>query len=309
VLRLNATNRFSRFHHGFTLVELLVVIAIIGVLMGLLLPAVQAARESARRVQCKNKLKQIGLALQNYHGQHKHFPTGAPIHEVETNESVSWRVQILPHLEMGDLYNLIDPQPDGGAQNDSYDRLFLDAYICPSADEQDDDPTKWKASHYAGIAGGNTDDRIDLEDAGCGDMETSGIFYADSETRFAEITDGTSNTLAVGERTYIFYDWLSGAVAFGDPPLGICSGAYKNVRYPINADRYALGFFVGDLRAPPGAPKTMLVNDLEFASDHPGGAHFGFADGSVHFLDDTIDFAIYQAMSTKAGEEIVGGRP
>jgi len=276
--------------------------------MGLLLPAIQAARESARRTQCNNKLKQIGLALQNFHSQQGQFPTGAPIHENQYDESISWRVLILPHLELGELYRLIDPQPNGGAKDDSYDKQILDGYICPSAEEQDNDPTKWKASNFAAIAGGNTDDRIDLEDVGCGDIEISGIFYPDSATRIAEITDGTSNTLAVGERTYIFHDWLSGAVAFGDPLVGICSGAFKNVRYPINTNHHLLGYFVGDLDAPV-ALKTMLLNDLPFASDHPGGAHFGFADGSTHFLKETIDITVYQSMSTKAGEELVDGLP
>ncbi|MCH7751989.1 MAG: DUF1559 domain-containing protein, partial [Planctomycetes bacterium] len=130
-----------------------------------------------------------------------------------------------------------------------------------------------------------------------GDIETSGIFYADSHTRIAEITDGTSNTLAVGERTYIIFDWFLGVIYDGTPPFEMRSGAFKNIRYPINAP----GFWV--LIAPLGTSETekFLHNDLPFASDHPGGAHFGFADGSVHFLNDTIDFTVYQGMSTKAG--------
>jgi prepilin-type N-terminal cleavage/methylation domain-containing protein/prepilin-type processing-associated H-X9-DG protein len=310
VVQFNDINRVSRRHDGFTLVELLVVITIVGVLLGLLLPAVQAAREAARRAQCNNQLKQIGLALQNYHGQQGHFPTGALRHERDFDESVSWRVMILPQMEMGELYDRIDPEPNGGARDDSYDKLLIDAYICPSAAAQDGDSTKWKLSHYTTVAGGNTNERIDLEDYGCGDIETSGIFYIDSDTRVAEITDGTSNTLAVGERKYIFRDWLSGAVASNIPsPGSICSGAFKNVRYPINPDHYTLGFFVGDNNAPSGAPKTMLLNDLPFASDHPGGAHFGYADGSVHFINDTIDFTIYQGLATKAGQEILGELP
>ena len=318
LVELPAVSRHGRSRcPAFTLVELLVVIAIISALMGLLLPAIQAARASARRAQCKNKLKQIGLALQNYHGQQGHFPTAGRIIRENFNESVSWRVLILPQLEMGDLYNLIDPQPDGDAKDDSYDKRIIYEYICPSAEPQDDDPTRTKYSHYSAIAGGNTDQRIDLEDVGCGDIETSGIFYADSRTRIGEITDGTSHTLAVGEKTYQVqnYDWLSGALAYsaswasGDPPDIICMDASRNVHYPINANHYVLGFYVGDLNAPLGAPKTMVLNDLPFASNHPGGAHFGFADGSVHFLNDSINITVYQGMSTKAGEEVVDGQP
>ena len=294
---------------AFTLVELLVVVAIIGVLIGLLLPAIQAARESARRSQCQNKLKQIGLALQNYHSQFGNFPTGARVHKTDFNETISWRVYILPQLELGGLYNLIEPQPDGLAKDDSYDKQIVDAYICPSAEPQDGDPTRPKYSNYAAVAGGNTQDRIDLEDLGCGDFETSGIFYPDSKTKISLVTDGTSNTLAVGERVYIFgnqEDWLSGAVKFGDPPSLICSGAMKNIRYPMNPNHYEFGFFVGDFNAPPGAPKKMLLNDLPFASEHSSGAHFAFADGSVHYLNDTIDFTVYQALATKAGGEVRG---
>jgi len=306
VLRFSATNRFSRPRHGFTLVELLVVIAIVGVLMGLLLPAVQAAREAARRSRCLNNLKQIGLALENYHSVYGEFPAGAPIHKIPKKVSFSWRVPILPYLELGALYDQVDPQPDGGVKGASARYLLIDAYICPSALQQDDDPKKEKYSHYAAVAGGNTDERIDLEDEINGDVETSGIFYADSYTRSAEITDGTSNTLAVGERIYpILKHWLSGVKAWGDRPTKMSSGAFKNIRYPINAPH------VWKIIAPPTMPVELkvLFNDLPFGSDHPGGAHFGFADGSVHFLNETIDFTVYQDMSTKAGEEVVGELP
>ncbi len=305
MLRFNATNRPTQPRHGFTLVELLVVIAIVGVLMGLLLPAVQAAREAARRSQCLNKLKQIGLALENYHGVHKEFPAGGLIYEKPSGFSPSWRVLILPYLESGALYDQIDPQPDGGVADDSPKYSLIDAYICPSALQQDDDPKRVKHSHYAAVAGGNTDERMAPTHIFYGDIETSGIFYADSHTRIAEISDGTSNTLAIGERTYIVFDWLLGVKYSGIIPnvKWMGSSAFKNIRYPINAPG------TWKLIAPADAPLKVLLNDLPFASDHPGGAHFGFADGSVHFLNETIDFTVYQGMSTKAGGEVVGELP
>lgn len=285
-------------------------IAIIGVLLGLLLPAVQAAREAARRTQCLNKLKQIGLALHEYEDSFGSFPTGAQIHELEGSESYSWRVLLLPFLEMESLYQQMNPLPDGSMAPSvpGGERRLVDAYICPSAEPQDPRPDRAKRSHYYAVAGGNTDDRIDLDDVVYGDAETSGIFYPDSHTRIREITDGTSNTLAVGERIYLFNDWVAGLNATIDPPEMAC-WAMKNVRYPINANHFQFGFYVADFSSPSGSSRTMVLNDLPFASEHPGGAHFCYADGSGHFLSETLDMTVYQAMATKAGEEPIGELP
>jgi prepilin-type processing-associated H-X9-DG protein len=146
-------------------------------------------------------------------------------------------------------------------------------------------------------------ERIDLEDSACGDIYTNGIFYPESRTRIAKITDGTSHTLAVGERTYFFRDWMDGCSYVGNPKTRICTEASLNVRYPINADRNTFGYYVGDPEAPPGKT-TMLLNDLYFGSQHAGGANFCLADGSVHFIGETIDFPVYQDLSTKNGDEV-----
>jgi prepilin-type N-terminal cleavage/methylation domain-containing protein/prepilin-type processing-associated H-X9-DG protein len=291
---------------AFTLVELLVVISIIGVLMALLLPAIQAARESARRTQCINKLKQIGLALQNHHDAKKYFPSGANIHTTIRRVGLSWNVLVLPYLELGSLYGEIQPQPDGGAANYSHENSLIDSFICPSALEQGNEPNREKGSNYSAVAGAgrNDDGKMGFTSPNCGDVFTDGVFFANSRTPIARITDGTSNTLAIGERTYFLRVWLFGTTKRGDPVSEICSGSAHNILYPINADQYQFGFCKVDDSAPTGAPKTMLLNDLQFGSDHPGGANFSFADGSVHMLSETIDMTVYKDMSTKDGGEI-----
>jgi prepilin-type N-terminal cleavage/methylation domain-containing protein/prepilin-type processing-associated H-X9-DG protein len=290
---------------GFTLVELLVVIAIIGILLGILLPAVQAAREAARRSSCTNNLKQMALALQNYHSQYSRFPPAAPLLTREMNPSISWRVMILPFLEETSIYQEISPTPDGGAANWKPQTRAIDVFLCPSTEKPVANGTTLIEAHYAAVSGAyRGSDRIDLEDSSCGDVYTNGIFYPNSRTTVSKITDGTSHTLAVGERLYIFRDWMDGATWLGKPPQEICTEAAKNVRYPINADPTTYGYYVFDNRAPAGAKKDMLLNDLYFASKHPGGAHFSLADGSVQFLSEAIDFTLFQDLSTKNGGEV-----
>jgi prepilin-type N-terminal cleavage/methylation domain-containing protein len=292
--------------HGFTLVELLVVIAIIGVLLGILLPAVQAAREAARRSSCINNLRQIGLALQNYHSQYKHFPPGAPLLAKEMDPSIGWRVLILPFLEETAVYEEIAPTPDGGAANWSPQRRAIDVYVCPSNERPVSNGTMLVEAHYAAVSGAyRGNDRMDLEDSICGDIYTNGIFYPNSRIPTSKITDGTSHTLAVGERRCVWRDWMDGATWLGTPPTEICTEAAKNIRFPINADPNVYGYYKFDSTAPAGAKKDVLLNDLYFASRHPGGAHFSIADGSVQFLHDSIDFSLFQDLSTRNGGEVL----
>ncbi len=297
---------FCRPLLGFTLVELLVVVAIIGILLGILLPAVQAAREAARRTGCVNNLKQIGLALQNYHAQYRRFPPAAPLLTKERDPSISWRVMILPFLEQSPLYEEIKPKPDGGATNWNAQTIVLPDYLCPNTEAPVSNAGVLVSSNYAAVSGAyRGTERVDLEDTSCGDVYTNGVFYHNSRVSISKITDGTSHTLAVGERLYIFRDWMDGASYVGKPPTRICSEAAKNLRFPINADQNQFGYYVGDFDAPTGAPKTMLLNDLFFASKHPGGANFCLADGSVQFLRDSIDFTVYQDLATKSGAEVI----
>jgi prepilin-type N-terminal cleavage/methylation domain-containing protein len=296
---------------GFTLIELLVVIAIIGILLGLLLPAVQAAREASRRNSCANNLKQIGLALQSYHNTHLCFPPAAPLLDVEMARSISWRVMILNEIEESALYTKIQPLNTGGATNWGPQTQIVETYHCPSAPRPPDSAGAFKNPNYAGVAGaGRNNKRLVLETVACGDVYLDGFFVIEDKrlglkaTRIAKITDGTSKSLAVGERTYVFWDWMSGADWFGEPPMMICTEAAKNVTYPINADVGKLGYYIGDPNAPAGASLTMLLNDLFFGSFHPTGAQFSLADGSVHMLAADMDFDIFQDLATIAGEEV-----
>lgn len=295
---------------GFTLVELLVVITVIGVLVGLLLPAIQAAREAARRSQCTNNLKQQGLGMQNYYAQQRRFPAGARVHPNNNVAAISWRVSILPFIELNTLYDEISPLSNGGASNWSANRTIIDVYVCPSAEEQSNASALSKLSNYFGITGaGRNQELIDLEDNICGDVFADGILYSDSKTTIAMIGDGTSNTLLIGERTYELNPWMMGSIQ-SKLAMRICLGSVNNIYYPINTNSlvHPDGFYVDDDDAPTGYPKLMLLNDLFFGSEHPGGAQFGFADGSVHMLSEDIDFTVYQDLATKDGGETVGGR-
>jgi prepilin-type N-terminal cleavage/methylation domain-containing protein/prepilin-type processing-associated H-X9-DG protein len=280
---------------GFTLVELLVVITIIGILLGLLLPAIQAAREAARRNGCSNNLHQLGIALHGYHGIYGRFPPGSHLHTKPQLPSISWRMMILPQLEESNVYEQSNLTPDGGAGNLPRTTL-INAFVCPSVPPPE--PGKNVSSNYSGIGGAaRVGELITLEHIACGDLFINGIFYPNSHTRIAQILDGTSKTLAIGERTYVFHDWTAGATWLGNPKTLICSGASSNVRYPINADVNQLGYYVGDTSAPP-ALKKMLDNDLFFGSAHPGMAQFCYADGSVRPLYETIDFTVFEGLST-----------
>jgi prepilin-type processing-associated H-X9-DG protein len=292
---------------GFSLVELLVVITLIVILVGLLLPAIQAAREAARRAQCSNHLKQHVLALLEYESQHSSLPPAAHIHDRENSLSASWRVLILPQLEEAALYELLGPTPDGGLASRETGGARIAVFFCPSASPppSQGDPH----SNYETVAGSKEHWTLD---GYCGDVAIDGVFYPGSNTRVGEITDGTSHTLSVGERIYLSrYDWMFGA-RWQDggprwtagPKQQMCVAAAKNITFPPNADPAAFGYEIYDEEAPAGAKKEIHFNDLYFGSEHPSGVQFAFVDGSVSFIDDAVDFTVYQGMATRSGDEV-----
>jgi len=274
---------------GFTLVELLVVIAIIGILIALLLPAVQAAREAARRSQCSNHLKQYGLALHNYHDVHRVFPIG-----VVVNRYWNFQSALLPYLEGQTVYQLINYAFDGTcfsyyvtlpAANQPGNRV-LDVDICPS------DPNGGKIWTTDAVTSGYHGCTEYLGVIGTSAMINDGLLFWGSSLGMRDATDGTSNTMIMGERgipndLYWGWSYCGAGVAEAD---GVNRG---------NGD----GVLTTAQGLAPGRPDGN--HNLHFWSYHPGGAQFLLADGSVRFLSYTIDFTTFQALSTRGGGEVL----
>jgi prepilin-type N-terminal cleavage/methylation domain-containing protein/prepilin-type processing-associated H-X9-DG protein len=303
----------SHNRRGFTLVELLVVIAIIGILIALLLPAVQAAREAARRSQCSNNLKQVGLALHNYHDTFKVFPMltnnniNGPDPGHSSNRRVSFFHLILPFIEQGPLHDQIMPQiennqfPGGIAQA----TVIVDGFMCPS------DPVKGKTVQQG--FHGNILLCNGSSHTGSGAGRTNGMFYPRSETDFADIVDGTSNTLMTGEIRV-----QEDSIAASGPGNVVCGGSHDLRGRYHNPYHGNLGFTT--MRGPntPVGDRLQYCNGTELVpcrqcassnlethvrSYHPGGAQVGLADGSVRFVADTIDQVVFQAAGTIKGLE------
>lgn len=285
---------------GFTLIELLVVIAIIAVLVALLLPAVQQARESARRSQCRNNLKQLGLAIHNYAESYNSMMAPGDLSGGYTATSLF--VSILAQLDLTGMYEQYDFNK---AHTDPVNQRVVSqqvpAFLCPSA----------VIRRAVPIIGCDTNDRAPGTYAGCsgsgdnwgtrttGNPNNGVIVNRDSgPVRLRDITDGTSNTLMVGESAWNMKDYLftSGPCA-GQVRYGF---TYWSSPYPLATLFTTRGPFNPQSL---GGDSTRLGN---FRSDHPGGVHFVMADGAVVFLSDAIDHALLDALATRAGDEIVG---
>jgi prepilin-type N-terminal cleavage/methylation domain-containing protein len=331
--------RRSIVHRGFTLIELLVVIAIIAVLVGLLLPAVQLVRESAARMQCANNLKEIGLALHNYHNSEGFFPPGyidgntnpASTPDNDVGPGWGWASFLLPYLEQDTVYNQIDfSQRVGFGSNTAMSQLPLKIYQCPSDPLQQAFPVydSTFTNPIATVAHGNYVGCNGWEECfwnagGAGNPAGSdglpgqygsggnGLFYRNSRNRIANVTDGLSNTIFVGERSsnHAPSTW-TGAVAGGRCPAWMANQPPTPYSPPPgppydNADwGEALVLAHGNGTHRPNADLPIFDPDV-FYSMHTGhGANFLFGDGSVHFLTSSIDPASYQALCTIGGGEV-----
>lgn len=268
-------------HSAFTLVELLVVIAIIGTLVALLLPAVQAAREAARRTECSSHLKQIGLAIQNYHDLHGHFPKGRNSRD---QYGVSWAFEILPQLEHSNVHDAYIPSERVDApENARAMRTPIEVYACPSRrsaaadrnfDNNDETPQVWNAAvlgDYAGVAGLEEDMGMEDNDFVNKDLDLTlaGPIFSGSEIKARFVTDGLSNTLAIGEKHIppVEDDWNSDLVHLrqGDT----CFLAADSLETILRGTEDGLAI-------------SPLDDDNEkFGSLHPGITQFVFLDGHV----------------------------
>ncbi len=315
---------------GFTLIELLVVIGIIAVLIALLLPAVQAAREAARRAQCLNNLKQIGLALQNYHDAVGTFPMSyaarSPFKNgaTDTAPGWGWGTLILPQLEQGAIFAAVNfSSPVEDPRNSTVGRTILTMYLCPSdpipggpfpvMDGSGNTLASMGPTSYAACVG---DDRADSTTGLNNDGLGNGILFRNSGIRIADITDGTSQTIAVGERAWSI---TSGPWA-GVATLGVIRRGPANPCPTTGALFYPAASLVQ-------AHCNVLNTDTDpdggiddYSSRHPGGANVVFADGSVHFLKSVLrnsgtkpdgstlyspSSLVLQALGTRAGSEVI----
>ena len=304
---------------GFTLVELLVVIAIIGILVALLLPAVQSAREAARRMQCSNNLKQIGLALHNYHSALKVLPYGSGSCCSRSDRESwggTWASMILPHLEQQALYDKVDFKKHMQDQTTLVLESIIDAYICPSDGSASTaildkrfaahNPEKAMGLWYTASMGPTHPDQCPFSPDGATPSQTNcccqgwnfgtqagggfpmgstvGMFgrYKNA-IRFDDVRDGLTNTFMIGETLPRHCTFISAwAVNFNVSPTTI----------PLNTMEQDNGVGQNWWRC------------CGFKSRHPGGAAFAMGDGSVHFVSEGIDMRVYNALGTRAGSEV-----
>jgi prepilin-type N-terminal cleavage/methylation domain-containing protein len=291
--------RANRPMHGFTLVELLVVIAIIGVLVALLLPAVQAAREAARRASCSNNMKQIGLAIAGYQLSKKVYPPSGTDELLVWDDggslrNHSWAGLILPFAEETALHDLINFKISAmAAANEPAAGTVVAFFRCPSYIGQSitDDPHyptgKYAIGNYVSIAASDVDHIYAVP------LQPEGVIIPIGKVKPRDITDGLSKTMFIAEsREDRMRVWIDGRVA-------------AVTAIPYDLDSPSFGTPVASLNYTPYYNDGDIVSVYGPSSMHPGGAHHLFGDGSVRFLTDKISGAMYVGLCTRAGGEVI----
>ena len=330
---------------GFTLIELLVVIAIIAILVALLLPAVQQSREAARRTQCKNNLKQFGLALHNHESSLREFPSGVIRQRWDQQPTWleghwAWGVfaNLLPYIEQNNLHDLLHlDKPLLGApptfqilpEHRDLVNKPVGLFLCPSDFETVLD-VRYRPVNYVGCLGSGV--ATPTQAAGT-DTEADGVFYANSRTKPRDITDGMSNTIAFSETTLgpgdpgpdgfvvstppgnpedvwaALMPWEASALSDSACASASAFGVTRGNSWA--ATSHLSGFFNAYL--PPNSERPDCMIHFSFSpgwvaarSRHPGGVNVALADGSVRFVGESIDLAVWRALSTRKGEEVFG---
>lgn len=302
----------KRSRVGFTLIELLVVIAIIAILIALLLPAVQQAREAARRSTCKNNMKQLGLALHNYHDTHRVFPSGwvepdgAPFPTVcnytavHRREKATWTVMILPYLDEAPRYNQFDfnaifqvlrsyTTALAEAGNSRLQFTRCSKFECPSDPNSNE---SFANINYFGVQGGAVSGAQTCQPCCAGRIFFyNGILQVNSSVRLRDVTDGSTNVFLLGESKYCP---LTGS------PSGNYAGSWgaspdRNSPFPIAAAQNA----INSSKVNPAIADTFTIWSNRFGSHHVGGCHFTMADGSVHFVSENVDLGVYRNLGAR----------
>jgi len=314
-------------NRGFTLIELLVVIAIIAILVALLLPAVQQAREAARRTQCKNNLKQIGLALHNYHDTSLGFPLGVR-NDAPGGWGMSWMVGILPYIDQAPLFGQLDPEVNhsGFVGNAAVaNRVVIPAFLCPSSPLEpfthgNNGGNFVLRPHYVGISGATDGDGFvnqpaQVNTGGCCGSVTAGqirarggVMVASKSVRIRDITDGTSNTMCVSECGNFFVNAGGGEVQVNSNhgwTMGTNSGNQDvgntrtfnitTIRYPPNTVDNTL----------PGTGNNDGANNGIYSA-HTGGVQVLLCDGAIRFISENIDMGTLRRVASRRDGDVIG---
>ncbi|MCC9606512.1 DUF1559 domain-containing protein [Blastopirellula sp. JC732] len=326
--------RIRKRFTGFTLVELLVVIAIIGVLIALLLPAVQQAREAARRIQCTNHMKQLGLALHNYHDTYLKFPYNAEPQSANVADRLrgcSWITRILPFVEQTAAYNQMQfvgdwSMQDNSSSNPNYNVLnnyVVDGFYCPSSPLPPTQQRTTKANgtitlqvaSYVGVMGsyykGGTSTTVspfspqfNSYGIAVGNGVIVPVGLGANAITMASVVDGTTNTIFAGEQSNYQFDTsgnrkdLRSSGYYGGPwSCGAGTGTWTQ---NVTTLRYPIGTYGNTGNVDP------YNTNISFTSAHPGGMMGALTDGSVRFVPETIDFAIFTALCDRQDGAVVG---